>query len=113
MVTVAVIKNIKRVNVMSSKPKTGVANVIVANKRTVQVAADNTLGIIDTTNPVNLIKTPTVVSLGVQKIEELNDVTIQNKVQGATLVYDYSNNNYVATQLDMDYITGGLHGGTF
>jgi hypothetical protein len=113
MVTVAVIKNIKRVEVMSSTPKTGVANVIVANKKTVQVSADNSLGIIDSTAPVNLVKTPTIVSLGVQKIEELNDVNSSNKVQGATLVYDYSNNNYVATQLDMDYITGGLHGGTF
>ena len=55
MVTVAVIKNIKRVEVMSSTPKTGVANVIVANKKTVQVSADNSLGIIDSTAPVNLV----------------------------------------------------------
>lgn len=113
MVTVSVLKNIKRVNVLSKTPKTGVANVVVTRKRTVQVASDNSLGIIDSTSPVNLVKTPTLVSLGVQKIDELNDVNVVNTVQGATLVYDSDNNTYTVTQLDMQYITGGFHGGTF
>jgi hypothetical protein len=113
MVSVAVLNKIKRINVYSNTTKTSTTNVIVASKRIVQVASDATAGIIDSTNPVTLINTPTLLSVGAERLEQLNDVNTTNKTQGATLVYESSNNSYIVKNLDMQYITGGLQGGTF
>lgn len=113
MVAVSVLNKIKHINVYSDVTKTSTTNVIVASKRNVQVSSNATAGIIDSTSPVTLINTPTLISMGAEKLEQLKDVKSTDKSQGATLVYDSSNNNYVVTHLDMQYITGGLQGGTF
>lgn len=113
MVSVAVLNKIQSIRVNSSIDKMKSTNVVVANKRNVQVSANATMGIIDSTTPVTIINTPTLISMGATRLSQLNDVNTSNKVQGATLVYESGNNTYVVTQLDMQYITGGLQGGTF
>lgn len=112
MVSVALINKIKRVNISTNVSKSTTSNVIVAKQRTVQVSANATLGIIDSTSPVTLVNTPTLLSIGAEKLEQLTDVNSSSKVQGATLVYS-NNGTYVVEKLDMEYVTGGLHGGTF
>lgn len=111
MVSVALINQIKRVNVNTNVNKTHTTNVIVARQKTVQVSANATLGIIDSTSPVTLVNTPTLVSMGAERLSQLTDVNTSNAANGDTLVYQ--NGTYVVSQLDMEYITGGLHGGTF
>ena len=113
MVSVALLNGIRRINISTVVTKKHTTNVIVASKREVQVSSNGTAGIIDSTSPVTLINIPTLVSMGAERLNQLTDVDTSNKIQGATLVYDSSNNNYVVTRLDMQYITGGLQGGTF
>jgi hypothetical protein len=113
MVNIALINKINRVNVSTNVIKTQTTNVIVAKQKTVQVSANATMGIIDSTSPVTLVNTPTLLSVGTQLLDQLKNVDGSNKVEGSTLVYETSNTTYVVKQLDMDYVTGGLHGGTF
>jgi len=113
MVSVALINKINRVNVSTNVTKTQTTNVIVAKQKTVQVSANATMGIIDSTSPVTLVNTPTLLSVGAELLEQLKNIDSSNKVEGSTLVYETSNTTYVVKQLDMDYVTGGLHGGTF
>lgn len=113
MVSIAVLNKISSIKVNASVSKMRPTNVIVAKKRTVQVSTEATAGVIDSTTPFTIINTPTVVSMGATNLNQLSDVNTSNKTQGATLVYESGNNTYVVTHLDMQYITGGLQGGTF
>lgn len=88
-------------------------NVVVARKRTIQVAANATAGIIDTTVPVTLKNNPVLSSGGVSRLDNLVDVVANNESNGATLVYDASTDKYIVKQLDLSDITGALDGGTF
>jgi hypothetical protein len=113
MVSISVQNTLKRVNVTAGQSQYKTTNVLVARQRTVQISANATLGIIDSSSPVTLINTPTLVSAGAVKLEQLKDVDTTNKVNGAALVYESSNNSYVVRQLDITELAGGLHGGTF
>lgn len=83
-------------------------NVIVANKRDVQVSSEGTAGYIDTAAGV-LINMPTMAS----SLNRLRDVDTQNQVEGGTLVYDVTTGKYVVSYLDLKYVKGSLAGGTF
>lgn len=86
-------------------------NIIVSKKRTVRIAANATAGVIDTTTPVVLKNNPV---LGVaSRLDKLSDVVATDETNGATLVYDATNDTYVVQQLDLSYVTGDLDGGTF
>jgi hypothetical protein len=88
-------------------------NVVVSRKRTVQISANATAGIIDTTTPVVLKNNPVVVSGGVTRLDKLTDVSANNEINGATLVYNATNDTYVVQKLDLSNVTGDLDGGTF
>lgn len=89
-------------------------NVVVSRKRTIQVAANATAGIIDTSTPVVLKNNPTLNGTGgATRLDKLTDVVANNETNGATLVYDSSNDKYVVQKLDLANVTGDLDGGTF
>jgi len=85
-------------------------NILVSRKRTIQISANATAGIIDTNTPVvlknNLIS-------GANRLDDLNDVSANNEIDGATLVYDASNDKYIVKVLDLSNVSGVLDGGTF
>ena len=85
-------------------------NTLVSRKRTIQISANATSGIIDTNTPVvlknNLISGP-------NRLDDLNDVNANNEIDGATLVYDASNDKYIVKVLDLSNVSGVLDGGTF
>ena len=86
-------------------------NVVVGKKRTIQVSANATSGIIDTSTPVVLKNNPFVV--GSSRIDTLADVVAGGETDGATLVYNAANDTYVVEKLDLSNVTGSLDGGTF
>ena len=87
-------------------------NVLVARKRSVQVSANATAGVIDTSTPVTLKPIPSI-NAGVDRLDKLVDVIANNESNGATLVYDSTNDKYVVKQLDLADVTGSLDGGSF
>lgn len=87
-------------------------NVVVGKKRTIHVSANATAGIIDTTTPVVLKNNPSIGG-GVSRLDRLSDVVANNEVNGATLVYDATNDTYIVKKLDLADVTGDLDGGTF
>ncbi len=86
-------------------------NVVVSRKRTIQVSANATAGIIDTTSPVTIKNSPGVATPN--RLDRLNDVVPNTEVDGATLVYNSSNDTYIVQKLDLSNVTGNLDGGTF
>jgi hypothetical protein len=87
-------------------------NVVVSRKRTIQVSANATAGIIDTSTPV-ILKNSSGVSSNITRLDALNDVDATGEVSGATLVYDAGNDKYIVQKLDLTNVTGNLDGGTF
>jgi hypothetical protein len=89
-------------------------NVVVGRKRNIQISANATAGIIDTTTPV-VIKNNPVISGGggISRLDKLTDVAANTEVNGATLVYNAANDTYVVQKLDISNVTGDLDGGTF
>lgn len=88
-------------------------NVLVSRKRTVQISANATAGIIDTSTPVVLKNNPVVVAGGITRLDKLTDVEANTEINGATLVYNAANDTYVVQRLDISNVTGDLDGGTF
>lgn len=88
-------------------------NVVVSRKRTIQVSANATAGIIDTSTPVVLKNNPSIGSGGVTRLDKLTDVAANTEVNGATLVYNAANDTYVVQKLDLSNVTGDLDGGSF
>lgn len=86
-------------------------NVVVARKRTVQVSANGTAGIIDTSVPVTLKNNPSLSAA--TRLDKLTDVVANSEVNGGTLVYEASTDKYVVKKLDLSDVTGDLDGGTF
>jgi len=87
-------------------------NVVVSRKRTIQVSANATAGIIDTSTPV-ILKNTGMSSGASTRLDTLNDVDATGEVSGATLVYDATNDKYIVQKLDLTNVTGNLDGGTF
>ena len=73
-------------------------NVVVSRKRTIQVSANATAGIIDTSTPVILKNTN--ISSNITRLDALNDVDATGEVSGATLVYDAGNDKYIVQKHD-------------
>ena len=86
-------------------------NVVVARKRTVQVSANGTAGILDTSVPVTLKNNPSLIAT--TRLDRLTDVVANNEISGATLVYEASTDKYFVKKLDLSDVTGDLDGGTF
>lgn len=86
-------------------------NVVVGRKRNVQISTNATAGIIDTTTPV-VVKNNPVIG-GVTRLDRLTDVVANAEINGATLVYNATNDTYVVQKLDLSNVTGDLDGGTF
>jgi hypothetical protein len=87
-------------------------NVVVARKRTVQVSANATAGIIDSTTPVTLKPIPSL-NVGVDRLDKLKDVIATGEANGAVPVYDSGIDKYIIKQVDLGEVTGNLDGGTF
>jgi len=87
-------------------------NVVVGRKRTIQVSANATAGIIDTSAPVTLKSIPTL-STGVTRLDKLSDVVANGEIDKATLVYDAATDKYIVKQMEFGDISGDLDGGTF
>jgi lipopolysaccharide export system protein LptA len=84
-------------------------NVVVVKKRTLNVNAASS--VIDSHNPVTLKNFP---ALGaINRIDKMLDVDASLESNGATLVYDSSNDRYIVKQLDLSDVTGVLDGGEF
>jgi len=88
-------------------------NVIVARRRDIQISANATSGIIDTSSPVTLKPVPTIASGGVDRLDHLKDVSANTETDGATLVYDSGSDKYVVKKLDLADVVGVLDGGDF
>jgi hypothetical protein len=91
-------------------------NVVVSRKRSVQISANATAGIIDTSTPVVLKNNPSIglgIDGGVTRLDRLRDVVANAEVNGATLVYNSSNDTYVVKKLDISDVTGAIDGGIF
>lgn len=89
-------------------------NVIVARKRNIQVSANATAGIIDTSVPVVLKNNPVLNSGGgATRLDGLVDVVATTETDGATLVYDAGSDKYIVKKLDLADVTGDLDGGEF
>lgn len=84
-------------------------NVVVVTKRTINVNTAST--VIDSNNPVTLKNFQTI--SGVSRIDRLSDVDASTEANGATLVYDSTNDKYVVKKLDLSEVTGNLDGGEF
>ena len=87
-------------------------NVVVSRKRTVQVSANATAGIIDTTTP-DILKNNPILGGAATRLDKLTDVAANTEIDGATLVYNSANDTYVVQKLDLSNVTGDLDGGTF
>jgi hypothetical protein len=91
-----------------------VTNVIVGRKRNVRVSANGTSGILDTTVPVTLKNTPTIVSGGIERLDSLKDVSATGETSGAVPVYDSTTDKYIVKKLDLSTdVVGDLDGGSF
>ena len=79
------------------------------------VVAKLSSGIVTSEAPVTLKNTPTLQTTGnvALAVENLINVVSTNEATGETLVYDSSQQQWVAKNLDLSYITGNLDGGTF
>lgn len=86
-------------------------NVVVSKKRSVQISSNATAGIIDTTTPVVLKNNPVLGAA--TRLDRLSDVIANNEIDGATLVYNSTNDTYVVKKLDLSDVVGDLDGGTF
>lgn len=86
-------------------------NVVVSKKRTVQISSNSTAGIIDTTTPVILKNNPVLGAA--TRLDTLSDVVANSEIDGATLVYNSTNDTYVVKKLDLSDVVGDLDGGTF
>lgn len=86
-------------------------NVVVARKRTIQVSANGTAGILDTSVPVTLKNNPVLGTA--TRLDKLTDVVANAEINGATLVYEASIDKYIVKKLDLSDVTGDLDGGTF
>ena len=89
-------------------------NVVVGRKRNVQISANGTAGIIDTTVPVTLKNTPSIYSGGgASRLDSLSDVVATGETNGAVPVYDSVTDKYLVQKLDLANVIGDLDGGTF
>lgn len=84
-------------------------NVIVAKKRNIQISADETSGVINTSTPVTLKGGISVTP----RLDSLIDVDATQETTGATLVYDSPTDTYVVKKLEFDNVEGNLDGGSF
>jgi len=82
---------------------TKVINVVVANKKDC---------VIEASAPVTLKPIPTI-SSGIDRLDHLKDVNANTEVNGATLVYDVTNDTYNVRKLDFADVVGNLDGGDF
>ena len=88
-------------------------NVVVGRKRTIQVSANATSGIIDTTVPVTIKNTPVIPGGASSRIDKMIDVDPTGETNGATLVYEAITDKYIVKKLDLANVTGDLDGGVF
>jgi hypothetical protein len=89
-------------------------NVVVGRKRNIQISANATAGIIDTTVPVTLKNTPAINSgSGISRLDALQDVVSAGETNGAVPVYDSVTDKYFIQKLDLANVVGDLDGGTF
>lgn len=89
-------------------------NVVVSRKRFINVSSHGTGGVIDTSVPVTIKNTPSILSSGgATTIDQLTDVNLLQRTDGATLIYDQPTNTYIVKHVDFTEIDGILDGGTF
>jgi hypothetical protein len=86
-------------------------NIVVSKKRTVQISANSTAGIISTSTPVVLKNNP--IGIGVTRLDNLTDVDATSETDKATLVYDSNQDKYIVKQLEFSDISGEIDGGIF
>jgi hypothetical protein len=89
-----------------------VINVVVGRKRNINISANTTAGVIDSTTPVTLKNISSVGGI-TQRFDRLLDVSAEGETQGAVPVYDDTTDKYIVKKLDFTEIDGNLDGGTF
>lgn len=88
-------------------------NIVLAKKKVINISVNATAGIINTTNPVTLKNTPSLLSEPATRLDKLLDVYANNEIDGATLVYDSGSDKYKVEKLSLDNVIGALDGGDF
>ena len=86
-------------------------NVVVTKPRNVKVSTNATAGIINTSTPVTLKNTPTLISGNNLALENLLDVSVVSKTNGAVPVYDSVTNKFLIEQFTVTDVN--VDGGTF
>lgn len=66
-------------------------------------------GILQPTTPITLRNQ----TLQITSLEDISDVAVVDRVEGATVVYNSAVNRYEIKLLDGDFITGTIDGGTY
>lgn len=87
-------------------------NVVVSRKRNIKVSSNATAGVIDTSVPVTIKNVPTM-NIGVNTIDQMTDVNLSQRTDGATLVYDQPTNTYIVKELNFSEVSGSIDGGEF
>lgn len=87
-------------------------NVIVARKTNITVSVNSTAGIIQPVSPVRMQTVPTI-NTGKTRIDEMDDVSPAGEANGATLVYNATQDKYIVQKLNLADTIGDLDGGTF
>jgi hypothetical protein len=91
-----------------------VKNVVLSNKKVVQVSPSITANVISSTKPVILKNIPTLISGGNDVIlSSLSDVNVEYLSNGSILIYNSTSKEWVAGQITLNTITGTLDGGLF
>jgi hypothetical protein len=86
-------------------------NVVVGRKRSINVSANATAGVIDTSVPVTL-KNNTL-GTTVTRLDQLTDVDSATETNNGVLTYDGARDKYVIKLITFDEIYGDLDGGSF
>jgi hypothetical protein len=85
-------------------------NVVVSKIKNIQVSSNNTGGTIQTTTPVILKNNSSIIN---GSVDNLTDVSIEQKIDGATLVYDIASDSYIIKPLEFQDVVGNFDGGSF
>ena len=89
-------------------------NIVVGRQRNIHITSNATAGIIQTTVPVTLKNTPTLISgNSTLRVENLTNVNSAIETDGSTLVYDAETATFIVEPLNLSNLVGALDGGTF
>ena len=79
------------------------------NNTVYNIKVNSVDGILQPTTPITLKNQ----ALQITNLEDISDVEVVNRVEGATAVYNASTDKYDIKPLDAAFITGTIDGGSY